>query len=81
MRACMRTFLVHARHLRGLAADQRAIGLLAAARDALDDFRRHRHVELAACVVVEEVQRLGALHEKVIYGHRDEVDAWEWGSG
>lgn len=51
----MRTFLVHARHFCGLAADERAAGLFAALGDALDDLRRDGDVELAAAVVVEEV--------------------------
>ena len=32
-------------------------------------------VELAAGEVVEEEQRLGALHEHVVHAHRDQVDA------
>ena len=51
---------VHARHLGGLAADQRAAGLLAALGDALDHVGGDVDVELAAREVVEEEQRLGA---------------------
>ena len=58
-----------------LAADQRAAGLLAAARDALDDLAGDGDVELAAGEVVEEEQRLGALDQDVVDAHRDEVDA------
>ncbi len=58
-----------------LAADQRAAGLLAAGGDALDHVGRDVDVELAAGEVVEEEQRLGALHEDVVDAHRDEVDA------
>src|SRR6185295_7708949 len=52
---------VHAGHLGGLAADQRAAGELAAARNALDDLRGDALLELAAGEVVEEEERLGAL--------------------
>ncbi len=66
---------IHAGHLGGLAADQRAAGLLATVGDALDHFGGGRHVELAAGEVVEEEQRLGALHQDVVHAHRDQVDA------
>ena len=66
---------IHAGHLRGLAADQRAARLLAARGDALDDLGGGRDVELAARVVVEEEERLGALREDVVDAHRDEIDA------
>ena len=66
---------VHARHFRRLAADQRAARRLAAVGDAADDFGGDVDVELAAGEVVEEEQRLGALHEDVVDAHRDEVDA------
>ena len=36
---------------------------------------RRLHVELAAGEVVEEEQRLGALHQQVVDAHGDEVDA------
>ena len=66
---------IHARHLGGLAADQGAAGLFAAVGDAGDDGARGRHVELAGGEVVEEEQRLGALHHQVVDAHRDQVDA------
>ena len=66
---------VHARHLGRLAADQRAAGLLAARRDALHDAGRGRDLELAAGKVIEEEQRLRALHQDVIDAHRHQVDA------
>ncbi len=68
-------FGVHSGHLRGLAADERAAGRLAAQRDALDHVRRHRLVELAAGEIVEEEERLRALDEHVVDAHRDEIDA------
>jgi hypothetical protein len=61
--------------LGGLAADQRAAGEFAAVRDAFDDLGRHVDVELLADEIIEEEQRLGALHEHVVDTHRDEVDA------
>ena len=66
---------VHARHLGGLAADQRAAGLQAPLRDRGDDAHRDIAVELAGREIVEEEQRLGALHDQVVGAHRDEVDA------
>ena len=66
---------VHAGHLGGLAADQRAAGLAAALGDALDDRGAGLGIELAAGEVVEEEQRLGALHDEVVDAHRDEIDA------
>jgi hypothetical protein len=41
--------------------------------DALDDGRGRVDVELAAGEVVEEEQRLGALHEDVVHAHRDQI--------
>ncbi len=66
---------VHAGHLGRLAADQRAAGLLAARGDALDHQRRGGDVEPPAGEIVEEEQRLRALHEDVVGAHRDQVDA------
>ena len=37
--------------------------------------RAGRRVELAGGEIVEEEQRLGALHDDVVDAHRDEVDA------
>ena len=66
---------VHARHLRGLAADQGAAGLPAALGDAGDDRRALIGIEPAGGEIVEEEQRLGALHDEVVDAHGDEVDA------
>ena len=66
---------VHAGHFGGLAADQRAAGLPAALGDAGDDRRALLGVELAGGEIVEEEQRLGALHDEVVDAHGDEVDA------
>ena len=67
--------LVHAGHLGGLAADQRAARLLAAGADALDDPGRHVDVEPAGGVVIEEEQRFGAGDHEVVDAHRHQVDA------
>ncbi len=67
--------LVEARHLGGLAADQRAAGLAAAFGDAGHDRCRGVRIELAAGKIVEEEQRLGALDHEVVDRHGDEVDA------
>src|SRR5690606_36124366 len=66
---------VHVGHLGGLAADQGAAGLLAAAGDAADHGDRGVHVQLAGGEVVEEEQRLGALDQDVVDAHGDQVDA------
>ena len=66
---------IHARHLGGLAADQRRAGLGAAGGDAFDDAGRGRDLELAGGEVVEEEQRLGALADQVVDAHRHQVDA------
>ena len=67
--------MVEAGHLGGLAADQRAVGLPAARRNAGDHGRTVLRIELAAGEVVEEEQRLGALHHEVVDRHGDEIDA------
>ncbi len=67
--------MVHAGHFGGLAADQRAAGLPAAFGDAADDRRALVRIELAGGEIVEEEQRLGALHDDVVDAHGDEVDA------
>jgi len=66
---------VHPRHFRGLAADEGHAGELAAARDALENLQCHTLVELSGGVVVEKVQRLGALHDDVVGAHGDQIDA------
>jgi hypothetical protein len=66
---------VHARHLGGFAANQRAAGLLAAGGDAFDHVGGLRHVQLAAGKIIQEEQRLGALHQNVVDAHRHQVDA------
>ena len=67
--------VIHAGHFGRLAADQRAAGLPAALGDAADDRRALVGIELAGGEIVEEEQRLGALHDDVVDAHGDEVDA------
>src|SRR5690606_25355366 len=67
--------VVHARHFRRLAADQRAAALPTAFGDAADDRRALVRVELAGSEIVEEKQWLGALHHDVVDAHGDKVDA------
>ncbi len=66
---------IHAGHLGGLAADQRAARAAAAFGDAGHEAAADVDLELAAGIVVEEEQRLGALHDDVVDAHRHQVDA------
>jgi len=66
---------IHVGHFRGFAADQRAAGLGAAVGDAAHDRRGGVDVQLAGGEVVQEEQRLGALHQHVVHAHGDQVDA------
>ncbi|KAG0917388.1 hypothetical protein G6F32_016459 [Rhizopus arrhizus] len=59
----------------GVAADQRAAGLGAAVGDAAHDRRGGVDVQLAGGEIVQEEQRLGALHQHVVHAHGDQVDA------
>ena len=47
----------------------------AAVGDALDDPRADLRIELATGEIVEEEQRLGALHDEIVDRHGDEIDA------
>ena len=66
---------VEAGHLGGLAAEQRAAVLAAAADEAFDDLHRHVRLEPSGREVVEEEQRLRALDEDVVDAVIDQVDA------
>eukprot|EP01092_Planopodium_desertum_P014841 TRINITY_DN7609_c0_g4_i2.p2 TRINITY_DN7609_c0_g4~~TRINITY_DN7609_c0_g4_i2.p2 ORF type:complete len:374 (-),score=160.05 TRINITY_DN7609_c0_g4_i2:543-1664(-) len=66
---------VHVGHLGGFAADQGAAGLGAAIGDAAHDGGGGVDVQLAGGEVVQEEQRLGALHQHVVHAHGDQVDA------
>jgi hypothetical protein len=66
---------VDAGHRGGLAAEQRAARAPTPFGDAPERLRSDRRVELAHGEVVEEDQRLGALHDQVVHDHRHTVDA------
>ena len=66
---------IHAGHLGGFPADQRAAGLFATIRNARNDALGHAVLELAGSEVVEEEQWLGALDDQVVDAHGDEIDA------
>ena len=66
---------VEARHLGGLAADERGAGLHAALRHAGDDGSDALRDVLAAGNVVEEEQGLCAAADDVVDAHGDTVDA------
>ena len=67
--------VIHAGHLGGFAADQRAAGLHAALDDARDDPFADIDIEFAAGEVVQEEQRLGALNDDVVDAHGHQIDA------
>ncbi len=65
------SFRIHAGHLGGFAADQRAPGLFASGCDALDDLGGSIHIQFAAGEVIEEEQRFRALHQNIVDAHAD----------
>ena len=67
--------MVDARHFRGFAADKRTAGLAAGRRDAFHDRGPDVRIKLAASEIIEEKQRLGALHHEVVDRHGDKIDA------
>ena len=66
---------VHAGHLGRFAAYQGAAGQLAAPGNAADHGRSGVHIQLAAGKVVQEEQRLCALHQHVVDAHGHQVYA------
>src|ERR1700704_6051633 len=67
--------LIQPRHLRGLAADQRATRLPAALRHAFDHTRADLGLELSTGEIVKKKQWFRALDDKVVDRHGDEIDA------
>ncbi len=65
---------VHARQLRGLAAEQRASTLGARCSDAGDDLLGHSDVELPRAEVVEEEEGARPAGDDVVDAHADEVE-------
>ena len=66
---------VHAGHLGGLAAHQRAPRLVATGRNAGDHLTCLARIELPGGEVIQEEQRFGALHHQIVDHHRHQVDA------
>ena len=67
--------LVHARHLRGLAADQGAARQFATPADAGNHRCGCVHVESTRGIVVKEEQGLGSGHDEVVHAHGHQVYA------
>ena len=67
--------VVHAGHLGGLAADQRAPACTQPSTMPRDHGLGDLDLQLAGGVVVQEEQRLGALHDDVVDAHGDQIDA------
>jgi hypothetical protein len=65
--------VVHAGHLGGFAADERAACEAAAMGDAVDDGCALLDIELAGGKIVEEEERLGALDDKIVDAHGHEI--------
>ncbi len=68
-------YVIHARHLGGLAANQRAACLTAALCDARYHLRDLCGLVFADCDIVEEEQRLCTAAGDVVYAHGNAVDA------
>ena len=66
---------VHARHLRRLAAEQRAAVRGARVGHRADDAREHRGIDPRGREVVEEEERLRAHRKRVVHAVVDEVGA------
>ena len=62
-------------HFRGFPADERAAGFAAGAAHAFHELLDHWRLELAHGQVVEEKERLGALHQDVVDAVIDQVAA------
>ena len=66
---------IEAGHFRGFATNERAARFAAGTAHAFDKLLDHLRLELAHREIVEEKQRLGALHEDVVDAVIDEVAA------
>ena len=71
----VRARLIHAGHLRRLAAEQRAVVRGAGIGHRADDAREHRGIDPRRREVVEEEERLGAHRERVVHAVMHEVRA------
>lgn len=68
------TFLVHPWHLGGLPTDECAAGLYAALCDSADHGSGLVNVQMSTGKVVKEVERFRPLYDKIIDGHRNQID-------
>ena len=66
---------IKAGHLRGFSADERAAGFAAGAAHALDELLDDLWIHFSQGEIVEEKERLGALHQNVVDAVIDEVAA------
>jgi hypothetical protein len=66
---------VHAGHFRGFPADQRAPRLGAAFGHTGDHLAGARYIQRPGGEIIEEKERLRALHHQVVDAHGDQVDA------
>ena len=64
---------IKARHFRSFAADERAASFAAGAAHALDELLDHLRLEFTHRQIIEEEERLGALHQDVIDAVIDQV--------
>ena len=67
--------MIHARHFRRLAADQRAARRLTACRNAVDDAGGLFHIQLACGKIIKEKQWLCPLADQIIDAHRHQIHA------
>lgn len=66
---------IHARHLGGFSANQRASRLLATFGYASDNRCGDIVIELSGRIVIKKEKRFCALHDQIIHAHRDQIDA------
>ncbi len=66
---------VESRHLRGLAAEQRATVLAAGRRQAFDDLHGNGGIQTSGGEIIQKEQRLRTLHQDVVDAVVDQVDA------
>jgi len=65
----MPTWLVHLGHLSCLSADERTASLLTTHGNSPHHLSSDCDVELAATIVIKEVERFGTLHDKIVDRH------------
>ena len=60
---------IHTGHFSRFAANQGATGFFAAGRNAFDHIGGTRHIQFAARKIIQEKQRLCALHQNIVHAH------------